>query len=383
MSFVIEKRISAFGAITVEDNLVLANYFDKRYLANFANPGAGNSITIRKYASTSADLYEGTITFDTLEEDFKTLTINKRIYKAIELSDDEIGLDVADFNMQVMDPLFRAMVQKIEDECFSEFYKVQHTAKYFEGYPEKLEDITMLEAQSEELNFPGTMMKLDVVDPVTAGRIKSANTNQLSDASFVGDAGAALQRSEAGTISGVNLLKSNKVPKKVLSALDQGSTPTATAQIPVSKDVTTISISGLTSGDTLAKGDVLVFNNAGEEIRVNVETAYTAIGTADVVSVFSVPAVIPAATPLTVENVGFGCLITPVTFAIASYRQKAIDRSNTDYVEDPNSGVSIRIRMGGEINDFQHKIILDAKMGTQYVNEFAIRHDLATDPVAP
>ncbi len=377
MSFVIEKRVSAKGAITLEDNLVIAGVFDKAYLADFAKPGGGNSITIRKYATETGRIYDGVnVIYDKLEEDFITLTIDRRLYKAVELEDDELGLDVVSFDKQVGEPLFRSMSELIEEQCFEEFYKIQYTAKYFEKAPEALEDLTMLEAQSGEQNYLNTMAKIAVMDSVTAGRILSANTNQLMDASFGADGGKALRTAMLGEVAGMNILKSNKVPKKILSTVTDG---TATAQIAASKVATTIAVSGLTGSDTLHKGDILVFTNGdASEVRVNVAADYVATGTGDVVNVFWVDSVIDSGAAFVVENKGFGALITEKTFASASYKQPKLN-NETDFINDEKSGVSIRIQK--DYKDFTHTLVLDCKFGAQLVNrELGIRYDLATDP---
>lgn len=375
MSFLVEKRVAGKGAVVLQDRLVISGIFSKEYLPNFAQPGGGDSISIRKYATEVADDYTGgDIVFDSLDEDFVTLVIDKHAHKPIKLTSKEIGLDITNFTKQVTEPMMNAIAQKIDTDAGKEVYKVKHSAKYTSSVVSAA-DIVMLDTQADELNFPDGLAKVLLVDPLTAGKILTADSNQLMDASFGADAGAALRTGILGEIAGVNVLKTKHLPKFVASTATGG---TASALIPVNKSVTSISVDGLTSGETLAKGDILVFTNSDDsEVRLNVAAEYTATGSGDVVQVFYVEKEIENGAAFVVENVGFGCLCTTETFAIASFRQAPLPGLDNEFIDDEKSGVSIRISMGSQ--NYDTTIKADCQYGTQYVNrDLGIRANLAT-----
>lgn len=81
----------------------------------------GDTVTIRVPAYMTArtrTLRTGTpLTIDELSETSVDVKLDTDVYKGINVSDEDMTLDISNFGRQVLEPIMRAVVAGVEDEC--------------------------------------------------------------------------------------------------------------------------------------------------------------------------------------------------------------------------------------------------------------------------
>lgn len=115
-TFLKPEVIAATSVGMLERELVLSNLVWTSHGLDFA--GAKNdTVTLRIPARTTAREYtwradratEGDIVLDNLSEDSVAVTLDRDIYNAIPVTDEELSLDITDFGSQILDPQVRAV----------------------------------------------------------------------------------------------------------------------------------------------------------------------------------------------------------------------------------------------------------------------------------
>jgi hypothetical protein len=104
----------------LEREVLLPNTMWKDAAGDFRGK-KNDTITIRLPAYTSSRknaLRSGGVrTRDSLSERSVDVTLTSRLYKDVEITDEEFTLDILDFTKQVMSPILRSIVRGYEDEC--------------------------------------------------------------------------------------------------------------------------------------------------------------------------------------------------------------------------------------------------------------------------
>ncbi|AUG87139.1 major head protein [Streptomyces phage Attoomi] len=118
-AFLKAETIAATALGLLEREMVLSNLVWSN--AGFDFTGAkADTVTVRIPATTTAREYEwrndrsADIVLDSLAEDSITVTLNKDIYSAIAVTDEELTLDIKDFGAQVLQPQVNAIAKAVD-----------------------------------------------------------------------------------------------------------------------------------------------------------------------------------------------------------------------------------------------------------------------------
>ncbi|MCZ0973986.1 hypothetical protein O1L55_27380 [Streptomyces albulus] len=118
-AFLKSETIAATSLGLLERELVLANLVWSN--AGFDFTGAkADSVTVRIPAQLNAREYDwrndrsSDIVLDELAEDSLTVQLNKDIYSAVAVTDEELTLDIRDFGSQVLQPQVNAVAKAID-----------------------------------------------------------------------------------------------------------------------------------------------------------------------------------------------------------------------------------------------------------------------------
>jgi len=118
-TFIKATKVVRTALGVLERETVLPNLVWRDAGGDFAG-AYGDTISLRVPAYVTArtrTLRAGTpITVDELTETKVDVTLDTDVYKGINVSDEDLTLDIVDFNDQVMGPILRAIVAGIEDE---------------------------------------------------------------------------------------------------------------------------------------------------------------------------------------------------------------------------------------------------------------------------
>jgi hypothetical protein len=104
------------SSVLLESRLILAGALDHKTEDKFVK-GAGNTVSVRTIASLkpAGDLNEdGEAATDSLAETKVDVKIEKQFYKSVELTAEDMTLNIEDFSSQVLEPIINSLVASIE-----------------------------------------------------------------------------------------------------------------------------------------------------------------------------------------------------------------------------------------------------------------------------
>jgi hypothetical protein len=196
----------------LERELVLSNLVWTNHGLDFT--GAKNdTVSLRIPARTTAREYawrndrSSDIVLDELAEDSVSVSLNKDIYSAVPVTDEELTLDISDFGAKVLDPQVRAVATYLDD----------HVASLIEGAPYGT-PIAVDEADPFKAAVEARR-QLNVNEVPAGGRTLLVGSNveaaflmsgRLVDASQSQSDGA-LREATVGRIAGFNVVVSNAI----------------------------------------------------------------------------------------------------------------------------------------------------------------------------
>ena len=118
-TFIKATKVVRTALGVLERETVLPNLVWRDAGGDFAG-AASDTISIRVpayvTARTRALRAAGPLTIDEVTETKVDITLDKDIYKGVNVSDENMTLDIVDFNDQVLGPIMRAVIMGVEDE---------------------------------------------------------------------------------------------------------------------------------------------------------------------------------------------------------------------------------------------------------------------------
>ncbi|WP_329105502.1 hypothetical protein OG792_32810 [Micromonospora sp. NBC_01699] len=117
--FVIPEQVLSTAIALVRDDLVLAATINRDYEDSFGG-GKGTVVNVRVPATLKARrrklTADGTaITTDTVSESTIPVTMTEHVYSAVDVSDVQMRMEIADFSRQVTVPQVRGIVEDLEN----------------------------------------------------------------------------------------------------------------------------------------------------------------------------------------------------------------------------------------------------------------------------
>jgi hypothetical protein len=212
-AFLKAETIAATALGLLEREMVLSNLVWSN--AGFDFTGAkADTVTVRIPATTTAREYEwrndrsADIVLDSLSEDSITVQLNKDIYSAIGITDEELTLDIKDFGSQVLQPQVNAIAKAVDTGVAT----MIEGATY--GNPTVTLDETdpwlgIVDARAtlNKSNIPQEGRTLLIGSDVETALLKSGRINDLSKSG----SDSALRNATVGRLAGFDLVVSNAI----------------------------------------------------------------------------------------------------------------------------------------------------------------------------
>ncbi|UQA94925.1 P22 phage major capsid protein family protein [Streptomyces halobius] len=211
-AFLKSETIAATALGLLEREMVLSNLVWAN--AGFDFTGAkADTVTVRIPATTTAREYEwrndrsSDIVLDELAEDSITVQLNKDIYSAVAVTDEELTLDIKDFGSQVLQPQVNAVAKAIDTGVASmiEGANYANTGTLYTNDP--WAGIIDARAALNKANVPQEGRTLLMGADVETAFLKS---NRISDVSKSGS-DSALRSATVGRLAGFDLVVSNAI----------------------------------------------------------------------------------------------------------------------------------------------------------------------------
>lgn len=182
-------------------NAVLPGIVNRTYVSEFGG-GSGDTITIRKQATLTANLFDrstGVVSQD-ITEGSVTLTVGDIYDVSATITQEQWDLDLADFSFQVAEPMGKAMVRKSEQLIATELETIAPAAVG----ASLLKDIVAARSDLTAAEVPADSRVLVVGSDVAAALITDDN---LIKADQAGDANA-LRNAQIGRLFGMPVVES-------------------------------------------------------------------------------------------------------------------------------------------------------------------------------
>ncbi|MFI9076057.1 P22 phage major capsid protein family protein [Streptomyces sioyaensis] len=211
-AFLKSETIAATALGLLEREMVLSNLVWAN--AGFDFTGAkADTVTVRIPATTTAREYEwrndrtSDIVLDELAEDSITVQLNKDIYSAVAVTDEELTLDIRDFGSQVLQPQVNAVAKAVDTGVASMIEGANYANTVTVDETDPWLGIVDARATLNKANAPVEGRTLLIGADVETALLKSGRIN---DASKSGS-DSALRNATVGRLAGFDLVVSNAI----------------------------------------------------------------------------------------------------------------------------------------------------------------------------
>lgn len=202
--------------ISLENNMVAGSLVYRDYSKEYQSKGA--TVVVRKPASFTATAFTTAAVAQTITEGSVSVILDKHWDVSMEVTSQELSLDVVNFTEQFIDPAMRAIAQAVDNDILS------RSATAIAGhYPVSstpaVGDIAGLEAVMDVLKAPLTDRRL-IFHPVTKSGYMSLDA--FLNADKRGDGGQALRKAELGQVLGFDTYMDQNSPSLTVAFLGAG-----------------------------------------------------------------------------------------------------------------------------------------------------------------
>lgn len=117
-TFITPSTVARLAYANLFDDTILPQLVYRDFSGDFAG-SAGDTVTIRKPATFTANTYAGSITVQDATEQSDTVTLDTHLDVSFAVTSKQWTLEVRDFNQQLIEPATEALAQGIEDNIIS------------------------------------------------------------------------------------------------------------------------------------------------------------------------------------------------------------------------------------------------------------------------
>ncbi|KWT60604.1 hypothetical protein ADL21_18300 [Streptomyces albus subsp. albus] len=211
-AFLKSETIAATALGLLEREMVLSRLV--WHNAGFDFTGAKNdTVTIRIPATTTAREYEwrndrsSDIVLDELAEDSITVQLNKDIYSAVGVTDEELTLDIKDFGSQVLQPQVNAVAKAVDTGVATMIEGANYANTVAVDEADPWLAIVDARAALNKAHVPQEGRTLLVGADVETALLKSGRINDHSKSG----SDSALRSATIGRLAGFDLVVSNAI----------------------------------------------------------------------------------------------------------------------------------------------------------------------------
>ncbi|MGK5728176.1 P22 phage major capsid protein family protein [Streptomyces sp. URMC 124] len=214
-AFLKAETIAATALGLLDRELILSNLVTTN--AGYDFGGAKNdTVTIRIPARLTAREYawrnnrSTDIVLDDVAEDSLTVQLNRDIYSAVGVTDEELSLDIRDFGTQILEPQVKAVAKAIDSGVASMITGATYATTIAGKTDKVFEAFVDARAALNKEEVPNESRTLLIGSDVETALLKSG---RLTDVSQSGS-DSALRDATIGRLAGFNLVTSNAIGAK-------------------------------------------------------------------------------------------------------------------------------------------------------------------------
>jgi len=354
----------------LESNKVMAGLVYTDYSTEFNQ--VGDTITIRKPATFTAQEFTGATSTQNITETSDTVVLNKHLDVTVDVTTKQLSLDIVDFSSQVIDGAVLAITEKVDQELCQrarDFYSFSGTSG---TTPSALSDLTAPMLKMNQQRAPQSDRYM-VFDPIAQAKLLELDT--LNEADKSGWT-AGLREATMGRIMGFNTFMDQNV--YVHTAGGYAALADVTAAGAAGAYTMALTSAAGVSVATLLVGDIFHVTKAGVDYQF-VVTATTAAAIAGVIAAVAVYPALPtggfAGEAVTFADVtagghiaGFAAHKNALALVSRQLSQPMGGAANY-YIATLPSGLSIRVTMGYSMTSKTNTISFDMLIGTKNIHK--------------
>lgn len=211
-TFIKATKVVRTALGVLERETVLPNLVWRDAGGDFAG-AYGDTISLRVPAYTLArtrTLRAGTpITVDELTETKVDVTLDTDVYKGINITDENLTLDIVDFNDQVLGPILRAVIAGVEDELADTITSASYALTQNFSKTKPLDSVLTARKKLNDCNVPTSGRVLAVGSTVEQHILKALADRGVASAS---SENALNEATVSQNFGGFRVVQSNALP---------------------------------------------------------------------------------------------------------------------------------------------------------------------------
>lgn len=199
-------NIAQESLIVLENELVLAGLVHRAYSKEYQH-GVGSTVSIRKpWTVTDGTVSTSTVNMATVTESSVDVVLNTHLDLTVEITTQELTMDIVDFSEQVIQPIMRARAQAVDAQLALLFRDV--AAHYAVSSTPAVSDISGIRAVQGVMKVPMGDRRM-VVHPMTEADYM--HLDAFLHAEKRGDGGKALREASMGRVLGYDWYMSQNI----------------------------------------------------------------------------------------------------------------------------------------------------------------------------
>ena len=212
-TFYTAEQVARVSLALVRGDLVLARTINRDYEADFGG-GRGTVVNVRKPATLTARKRAigatSAIVTDSLSESTVPVQMTDLVYSAVDVTDEDLSLNLEDFGRQVLAPQITAVAEEVEDTVFAAFQALTESNVAAVGAYDAANPTAQFVSLREALrnrkvpasNLVAAVGTAVYADLFNSGALKSYDQSGSTD---------ALRNAEVGKIHGFTIIETNRL----------------------------------------------------------------------------------------------------------------------------------------------------------------------------
>jgi len=358
--FLTPSIIAQEALMVLQSNLVAAQLVYRDYVTEFTGAKVGDTITVRKPATFTAQEFTGAVVIQNAQETGIPLVLEKHFDVTFQVTSKQWTLELEDFSTQLVQPAMLAIAEGVDRYLLSK--ATQLTSIVTVAGMTTLNDLALIDLALNENRVP-VAPRNSIVSP----KIKAAmmGIDAVHNAATRADGGQALRNASLGHIMGIDWYMSQNIGK----AVGPGGVPAINGAVAAGAQA--MAIDGATAAGLLPNGTA--FTVAGVVGTFTVTNTYTVDGTGAVAVVAFAPQA-PAGGFADGAAITFGAgsgtsaiAFHPNAFALAVVPLELPQgAASAGYIR--GNGMGIRVVQGYDVNSKVDTISLDLLVGAKAID---------------
>ena len=237
----------------------------------------GTSIKAKRPISFETNEFTGlgSLVVQNIEETALTISVDKHFDCTFSVDSGDWTFSIEDFAFKYLNPAMDSLVKKMETYLLEEMFAgTQDYVAGISGYPSSIADLAKINGKADDLNIPTGQAQALVGTKTKTSMLSTIS--QLFEADKRSDNGSTFRSADIGVAYDIQYYSSNLVDKVASKYVASTYTTGANVKTAASKYDTSIVLENGTSGEVIAKGQMLEATNTdGSKVSFKAKSAAT------------------------------------------------------------------------------------------------------------